>query len=59
MTSMECSPNGKDIMAPMEYISQSLITTMEKAWFYEGFFFEVVMVMLKDKKNIYYKKHIL
>ena len=52
MTSMECSPNGKDIMAPMEYISQSLITTMEKAWFYEGFFFEVVMVMLKDKKYI-------
>ena len=27
---------------------------MEKAWFYEGFFFEVVKVMLKDKK-IHYK----
>ena len=24
---------------------------MEKAWFYEGFFFEVVLVMLKDKKK--------
>ena len=29
-----------------------LIAPMEKAWFYEGFFFEVVMVMLKDKNII-------
>ena len=26
---------------------------MEKAWFYEGFFYKVVMVMLKDKKKHY------
>ena len=37
-------------MAPMN-ISPSLIAPMEKAGFYEGFFFEVVMVMLNDKKK--------
>ena len=47
---MEYSPNGKDIMAPVEYIA-SLIAPMKKARFYEGFFFEVVMVMLKDKRK--------
>ena len=29
----------------------SLKVPMEGAWFYEEFFFEVVVVMLKDKKN--------
>ena len=53
---MEYSPNGKDIMTPMEYISPSLIAPMEKAWFYEGFFCEVVMVMLKIK-IIHYKRY--
>ena len=37
-------------MAPVEYIA-SLITPMKKARFYEGFFFEVAMVMLKDKRK--------
>ena len=32
-------------------ISPSLIAPMEKTWFYEGFFLEVVMVMLKDQKK--------
>ena len=43
-------PNGKGIIAPMEYTSQ-FIAPMEKAWFYEILFFEVVIVMAKDKKN--------
>ena len=50
MVQMEYSPNGKDIMAPVEYIA-SLITSMKKAQFYEGFFFEVSMVMLKHKRK--------
>ena len=33
-------------------ISSSLIALIKKAWFYERFFFGMVMVMLKDKKNI-------
>ena len=37
-------------MAPVEYIA-SLITPMKKARFYEGFFFEVAIVMLKDKRK--------
>ena len=32
-------------------ICPSLIAPMEKAWFYERFFFKMVIVMLKDKKK--------
>ena len=32
-------------------ISQSLIASKKNAWFYDGLLFEVVMVILKDKKN--------
>ena len=39
ITPQEYSPNGKAIMTPME-----------KTWFYEKLFFEVVIVMVKDKK---------
>ena len=55
VASIEYSPSWKDIMVPMEYISPSLIATMEKAWFCEGFFFEVAMIMLKIK-IIHYKR---
>ena len=37
-------------------ISPSLIVPMKKAWFNEGSFYEVIMVMLKDKK-MYYKRY--
>ena len=42
-------------MVPMEYTSL-FIASMEKTWFYERFFIEVVMVkdknvMVKDKIN--------
>ena len=35
----------------MIYVSPGLIAPMEKVQFYEGFFFKVVMVMLKDKQK--------
>ena len=50
MAPMEYSPNGKDIMTPMEY-TPWFMSSMEKSCFYETFFFEGVMVMVKDKKN--------
>ena len=34
-------------MAPMEY-TQWFIAPMEKAWFYERFFIEVVMIKYKN-----------
>ena len=45
-------PNGEGIMTPMEY-KLMFIAPMEKAWFYEKLFFEVVIVMVKDKKIQY------
>ena len=33
-------------------ISPSLIAPIEKTWFYEGFFFGMVMVMLKDTMSV-------
>ena len=42
-------PQWKSIMVPMEY------SPMEEAWFYIRLFFEVVMVMVKDKRK-YNKK---
>ena len=55
MAAMKYNPNGKGVMASMEYTSW-FIVPMEKAWFYERFFIEVVMVkdknvMVKDKIN--------
>ena len=45
-------------MVPMEKtlwpqlnIPSWFIAPIEKAWFYERLFFEVVIVMVKDKKN--------
>ena len=32
--------------------SPSLIAPIEKTWFYEGFFFGMVMVMLKDTMSV-------
>ena len=49
------SPNGKSIMAPMEH-TPWFVVSMKKVWFYKRFFFEVVMVMVKDK--IKYNKKI-
>lgn len=34
----------------------SFVSLNGEAWFYEGLFFEVVVVMLKDKK-IHYKRN--
>ena len=45
MTSLRYRPNGKDIMA-----------IMETTWFCERLFFEVLIVMVKDKK-IQYKRY--
>ena len=47
---MQYSNNGKGIMTPMKY-TPWLIVPVKKAWFYETLFFEVVFVMVKDKKN--------
>ena len=43
--------NGKGIMASMEY-TLILYSPMEKGWFYEILFFQVVIVMVKDKKDV-------
>ena len=43
--------NGKGIMASMEY-ALILYSPMEKGWFYEILFFRVVIVMVKDKKDV-------
>ena len=40
-------PNGKDIMAPVEYMPK-FNSPNGKDMFCEGFIFEVVMVMLTD-----------
>ena len=48
-------PNGGGTMTPMEY-NLMFIAPIEKAWFYEKLFFEVVIVMVKDKK-IEYKRY--
>ena len=44
--------NGKDIMAPVEYMPKFNCPN-EKDMFCEGFIFEVVMVMLIDLKKDY------
>ena len=54
------NPSGEGVMVPMEYTSW-LIAPMEKVWFYEIIFIEVVMVkdenvMVKDKINRVSKK---
>ena len=36
---------------PQLNIPSWLIAPMEKAWFYERLIFEVVIIMVKDKKN--------
>ena len=54
MAAMKQNPNGKGVMAPMEYTSW-FIAPIKKAWFYERFFIGVVMV--KDK-NVMIKKNI-
>ena len=47
-------------MGPMEYtpmiIRNGIYSPMDKAWFYERFFFEVVIVMVKDKRKYNKKK---
>ena len=48
--------NGKGIMASMEY-TLILYSPMEKVGFYEILFFQVVIVMVKDKKKMYYKRN--
>ena len=42
-------------MALMEYIP-SFIVPVEMVWFYERFFFEVVIAMVKDKR-IQYRRY--
>ena len=42
-------PNGKGIMASMEY-TLIIYSPMEKVRFYEILFFQVAIVMVKDKK---------
>ena len=53
---MVYDPNGKGIMASMEY-TLIIYSPMEKVWFYEILFFQVVTVMVKDKKKMYYKRN--
>ena len=53
---MVYGPNGKGIMASMEY-TLIIYSPMEKVWFYEILFFQVVIVMVKDKKKMYYKRN--
>ena len=55
MAAMKWNPNGWGVTAPMEYTSW-FRAPMEKAWFFERFFIELVMVedknvMVKDKIN--------
>ena len=54
---MEYSPNRKGITMPMKHTPMVLeiYAPREKAWFYKRFFFEVVMVMVKEKRK-YNKK---
>ena len=47
---MVYGPNGKGIMASMEY-TLIMYSPMEKVWFYKILFFQVVIVMVKDKKR--------
>ena len=54
LAAMEYSPNEKGIAVPMEY-TPMVYNLTEKAWFYERFFFEVAMVMVRDKRK-YNKK---
>ena len=46
---MEYNPNGKGTTAPGRY-NPLFLTPMEKSRFYEKSFFELVTVMIKDKK---------
>ena len=48
------SPNGKGIIFGPN-VPPWFIAPMEKVWFYERFFFEVVMVKVRDKRK-YNKK---
>ena len=50
MDPMEYSPKGKGIMTPMEY-TPMVSSTKVKARFYERLFFEVITIMVKDKKH--------
>ena len=47
---MVYGPNGKGIMASVEY-PLIIYSPMEKVWFYEILFFQVVIVMVKDTKR--------
>ena len=49
MVQMEYSPNRK-VLWPQGNIASWFIAPMKKAWFYKRLFFEVVIVMVKDKK---------
>ena len=51
MVQMEYSPNGKGIW-PQGNIVSWFIAPMEKAWFYKRLFFDVVIVMVKEKKTV-------
>ena len=51
MVQMEYSPNGKGIW-PEGNIVSWFIAPMEKAWFYKRLFFEVVIVMARDKNTV-------
>ena len=60
------SPNGKGMIygpngiqpkwkrhyGPQENVASWFIGPMEKAWFYKRLFFEVVIVMVKEKKTV-------
>ena len=52
---LEYSHNGKGIMVPMKYIFMAYSPKGKDMVFYKRFFFEVVMVMVKDKRK-YNKK---
>ena len=47
---MVYGPNGQGIMASMEY-TLIIYSPVEKVWFYEILFLQVVIVIVKDKKR--------
>ena len=50
--------NGKGIMASTEY-TLIIYSPMEEVWYYELLFFQVVIVMVKDKKRCIVKDAVL
>ena len=57
MAPMEYSPRVEKALWPQWKIASRFIAPMEKAWFHERSYFERVIVMIKDRKKILYKRY--